>query len=201
MKLFIIIVIIVFGSFIIEYIVLNMKYLVLTKKEKNTINKQHNNYQDTYKQEQHIENTYEIEIYPYIKKNLLTQNEYYFYNRLREITEPLNLQILAKIRLADLIEVNKNQAGSNWMKYFAKIKAKHIDFAIADKMKIIALLELDDSSHNKIDRKERDSFVNNALLKAGYTVIRTNGNIDIVKKALIDKGYHENLYQNTIHNN
>lgn len=136
------------------------------------------------------------EIYPYHKKYLLTKNEYYFYNRLNNVVSPLKLQILAKIRLADLIEVDKN-AGKDYMKYFAKIKAKHIDFAIADNMKIIALLELDDKSHQNQDRQERDSFVNNALLKAGYTVIRTNGNLDVIEKALIDKGYHINLYSNT----
>ncbi|WP_024862041.1 DUF2726 domain-containing protein [Ruminococcus flavefaciens] len=135
--------------------------------------------------------------FPYKKKYILTKNEYYFYNNLKEIIAPLNLQILAKIRLADLIEVDTNKAGKEFMKYFGKIKSKHIDFAIVDNMKVIMLLELDDNSHNKEDRKERDSFVNNALLTVGYTVVRTNGNLDIIKKALIDKGYHENLYQNT----
>ena len=136
--------------------------------------------------------------FPYKFKYLLTKNEYYFYNNIKQITTPLNLQILAKIRLADLIEVDKIQAGKDYMKYFAKIKSKHIDFAIADNMKIIALIELDDNSHQQNERVERDNFVNNALLKVGYTVIRTNGNIDIVKQALIDKGYHVNLYQNTM---
>ena len=140
----------------------------------------------------------EVTKFPYKKKYLLTKNEYYFYNKLKEITNPLNLQILSKIRLADLIEVDKNQVGSEWGKYFAKIKAKHIDFAITDNMKVILLLELDDSSHQMDKIKERDSFVNNALLNAGYTVIRTNGNLNIIQKALIDKGYHINLYTNTI---
>ena len=127
----------------------------------------------------------EVTKFPYKKKYLLTKNEYYFYNKLKE-------------RLADLIEVDKNQVGSEWGKYFAKIKAKHIDFAITDNMKVILLLELDDSSHQMDKIKERDSFVNNALLNAGYTVIRTNGNLNIIQKALIDKGYHINLYTNTI---
>lgn len=149
-------------------------------------------------QQENIEGTVKENFYPYKMKYLLTKNEYYFYNNLKQITMPLNLQILAKIRLADLIEVDTNQVGKDFMKYFGKIKSKHIDFAITDNMKVIALLELDDSSHNNNDRKTRDNFVNNALLKAGYTVIRTNGNLDIIKQALIDKGYHINLYQNTI---
>ncbi|MBR6966927.1 MAG: DUF2726 domain-containing protein [Ruminococcus sp.] len=129
---------------------------------------------------------------------MLTKNEYYFYNKLKEIAGPLNLQILAKIRLADLIEVDTNQAGKEWAKYFAKIKSKHIDFVIVDNMKVIILLELDDSSHQKDDRKERDSFVNNALSKAGYTIIWTNGNMDLIKKALFDKGYQANKNETSL---
>ena len=135
--------------------------------------------------------------YPYRMKYLLTQNEFNFYNRLKEITNPLNLQILAKIRLADLIEVDTNQINKkDYVKYFGKIKSKHIDFAICNNMNIIALLELDDSSHNRADRQERDNFVNNALLKAGYTVVRTNGNMDIVMQALYSRGYNVYQYQN-----
>lgn len=130
------------------------------------------------------------EIYPYHKKYLLTKNEYYFYKRLASITNPIGLQILAKIRLADLIETNSNLTYSQQSTYFNKIKAKHIDFAIADNMKILLLIELDDSSHLKNNVKERDNFVNNALIKAGYTIIRTKGEINIISKALIDQGYN-----------
>lgn len=137
------------------------------------------------------------EIYPYNKKYLLTKNEYYFYNRLKNIIDPIGLQILAKIRLADLIEVKNGLNKSQQSTYFNKIKAKHIDFAIANNMKIILIIELDDSSHSYNSTKERDSFVNNALIKSGYTVVRTNGNLDIISKALIDKGYNKNLYTNT----
>lgn len=137
------------------------------------------------------------EIYPYHKKYLLTKNEYYFYQRLQNITNPIGLQILAKIRLADLIETNSGLNQSQQSTYFNKIKAKHVDFAIANNMKIILIIELDDSSHSYNSTKERDSFVNNALIKSGYTVVRTNGNLDIISKALIDKGYNKNLYTNT----
>ena len=157
-----------------------------------------------YKQEpvQQTEYNYtNYDYYPYRMKYLLTQNEFNFYNRLKGITTPLNLQILTKIRLADLIEVDTNQINKkDYMKYFGKIKSKHIDFAICNEMNIVALLELDDSSHNRADRQERDNFVNNALLKAGYTVIRTNGNMDIVIQALNSRGYNIYQYQNSYTN-
>lgn len=122
--------------------------------------------------------------YPYHKKYLLTPNEYYFYKKLKSITEPLNLQILAKIRIADLIEVNKGLSPSEWGKYFGKIKAKHIDFAIADDMKIVLIIELDDRTHQKQDRIKRDMFVDDALSQTGYTIIRTYGDIQQIKSFL-----------------
>ena len=128
--------------------------------------------------------------YPYHKKYLLTKNEYYFY---KEITEPLNLQILAKIRLTDLIEVNKGLDSQKWGMYFGKIKAKHIDFAIAEDMKIIALIELDDYTHQKADRQERDIFVNNVLDQTGYVLIRSYGDIQQIKNFLESRENYMNI--------
>lgn len=142
-------------------------------------------------------NNNQNEKYPYHRKYILTKNEYYFYKRLINITDPLGLSILAKIRLADLIETNDNLNASEKTIYFNKIKAKHVDFVIANQMRVIMIIELDDTSHSNMNTIERDSFVNNALIKAGYTVVRTSGDLDIITKALIDKGYHKNLYTNT----
>lgn len=131
--------------------------------------------------------------YPYHKKYLLTQNEYYFYKKLKEVTEPLNLQILAKIRLADLIEVNKGLDSQKRGMYFGKIKAKHIDFAIAEDMKIIALVELDDYTHQRADRQERDIFVNDILTQTGYVLIRTYGDIQQIKNFLESRENYINM--------
>ena len=126
---------------------------------------------------------------PYHMTYLLTKNEYAFYKRLTKVTEPLGLQILAKIRLADLVEVDSGMPHNEWNRYFSKIRSKHIDFAIADDMKVIILIELDDSSHQRQDSIERDQFKNNVLEKTGYTLVRTYGDINIVTDALKDKGY------------
>lgn len=121
---------------------------------------------------------------PYERKYLLTKNEYYFYKKLKEITDNHNLQILAKIRLADLIDVKKGLNKYDWNKFFGKIKAKHVDFAIADDMKILLIIELDDSTHNRADRIERDEFVDNALNSCGYKIIHTYGNIEQIANML-----------------
>ncbi|MCR4889646.1 MAG: DUF2726 domain-containing protein [Ruminococcus sp.] len=126
---------------------------------------------------------------PYHMTYLLTKNEYAFYKRLTEVTEPLGLQILTKIRFADLVEVDSGIPHNEWNRYFSKIRSKHIDFAIADDMKVIILIELDDSSHQKQDSIERDQFKNDVLEKTGYTLVRTYGDTNIVREALKNKGY------------
>lgn len=80
--------------------------------------------------------------------------------------------ICPKVRLFDIIEPKKEHDKYKTLMY--KIQAKHVDFVICDKnMHIKAVIELDDSSHDKKDRKERDDFVNLILRSVGYKVIRT----------------------------
>lgn len=121
----------------------------------------------------------------YQRKKILTKNEYYFYTKLKEVTNKYNLQILTKIRLADLIEVKPYSINRNeWGTYFNKIKAKHIDFAIVDDMKVLLIIELDDQSHNNIERIERDKFVDDNLTACGYKIVHTRGAIDVIEKEL-----------------
>ena len=132
--------------------------------------------------------------YPYHAVQLLTKNEYYFFLEMKKIIDPIGLQILAKVRLADLIEVDKGLNYADYNRYFAKIKSKHVDFVIVDNMKVVLVVELDDSSHQNQERQERDNFVNNALTRSGYIVVRTFGSLSPLIQALSDKGYRPNLY-------
>lgn len=124
------------------------------------------------------------EKFPYHKKYLLTKHEYAFYKNLRPIVDRYNLQILAKVRLADLIEVDGGLDRNTRFRYFNKIKSKHIDFVIADDMKVLLLIELDDNSHNSEDRIARDKFVDKALEVSGYTLIRTWGETDEIAEEI-----------------
>ena len=123
----------------------------------------------------------------YKSKLLLTKHEFWFYNSLKKVTESFGLQILAKIRLADLVDPMPNADRKEWYRDFAKVQSKHIDFAVCDNMKVILLIELDDKSHERTERQERDNFVNEVLSSAGYTLIRTYGETDAIKQALEEK--------------
>lgn len=119
----------------------------------------------------------------YRKKYLLTKNEYSFYQKIKPIIQEKNLRVLCKIRLADLIEPEPNKNQKEWYAAFNRIKSKHIDFAIAtENVKVIVLVELQDNTHQKSDRKERDEFVNTAVTRAGYILLSVYNNADGLKQ-------------------
>ncbi len=122
---------------------------------------------------------------PYRRKYLLTKNEWLFYKRLKPLADRYGLGITAKIRLADLIEVDTEQT-REFGRFFSRISSKHIDFGLVnpENMEVKFLIELDDSSHNRPDRMERDNFINKVCKKTGYVLIRTTGDISEIKKFL-----------------
>lgn len=126
-----------------------------------------------------VDNTAEL---PYRKKLLLTKNEWYFYKNLKPVADELGYTVLAKIRMADLAEVNVKEQ-KDYLKYFNKINKKHIDFALAkpENLQIELLIELDDNSHES-KQKDRDTFVEAVYSKTGYKLLRTKGTADLKEK-------------------
>ena len=129
------------------------------------------------------------ELLPYKSKFLLTKAEWAFYKRLKKSADKFNLHILAKVRLADLGQVDSYVTGMAFEKYFAKIKAKHVDFVLCnpDNLAVKFILELEDSTHHSAERAERDDFVDKVLKKCGYKVVHTYGeaNLDeLIQKLL-----------------
>lgn len=123
--------------------------------------------------------------YPFKKVYLLTKNEWNFFKRLKLIIDKYNLSIISKVRLADLIEVDKNKS-ADYQADFERIKSKHIDFAIvkSDNMEVKFLIELDDGSHNSSDRFSRDIFIKKVCEVTGYRLIRTLGDTQEIEKEL-----------------
>ena len=111
----------------------------------------------------------------YRKREFLTNREKYFYNVLIGYAADNNYHLLSKIRLADLIEVDDQQVKKYVDKNvsFAKIRSKHIDFALCDRTNLepLLLIEIDDSTHKDTERIERDKFVDKSLRQAGYKII------------------------------
>lgn len=111
------------------------------------------------------------ERFPYEPRPLLTPREQAFYFVLESICQRNGWKLLVKLRLADIVAVRKGTEG--YMSYFNRVKAKHTDFVICDPetMDILAGVELDDPSHVREDRAERDEFVDRVYEAAGIPLI------------------------------
>ena len=109
---------------------------------------------------------------------LLTNHEWDFYRQLKPIADKLGLVVLAKIRMADLVEPVADQR-RDYYTSFAKVKAKHVDFALArpEDLYIELLIELDDSSHK--EGNERDLFVESVYKEVGYKFYRTRDMVNL----------------------
>ena len=118
---------------------------------------------------------------PYVKKDLMTKNEWYFYKQLKPIADKHNYSIICKTRVADLIDVQKGLNKSEWQTAFNRINKKHIDFILCkpENLLPVLLIELDDNSHDTEKRKERDEFIEKVLNTTGYKLLRTRGTADL----------------------
>ncbi len=113
-----------------------------------------------------------IYFYPYKKvDNLLTNAELNFFKVLSLAILETDYYICPMVRLADIIQVD---ASNNYISHFNRLRAKHIDFLLCDKytFKPLIAIELDDVSHTKGNRIERDDFLNAALKSAGLKLVR-----------------------------
>jgi len=104
---------------------------------------------------------------------LLTGAERSFYGVLQQATAS-DYRVFAKVRLADIVRPVKNLNRSRWQSDFNRITGKHVDFVLCDSelLSVIAVIELDDRTHERIERGIRDNLVDTALAGAGIPVLR-----------------------------
>jgi hypothetical protein len=83
-------------------------------------------------------------------------------------------RIFAKVRLADIIDVQRGLSASARQRAFNRIAGKHLDFIVcnANDLSIVGAIELDDKSHLKKGRRERDQFLDKALEAASIPMLR-----------------------------
>lgn len=109
---------------------------------------------------------------PYDKRDaLLTAAERSFFAALHTACNGRSL-IFAQIQLSKLIYP---RAGiPRWQTFQNKIDRKSVDFVLVDpsNLKVQLLIELDDRSHERKNRQDRDEFVNRALAVAGLKLLR-----------------------------
>ena len=104
---------------------------------------------------------------------ITTLNEMKFYNVLLEIAKELDYILFSQVSLYNIISMQNNLDYSTHTKYFNKIASKSIDFVLVDKKCRIKLcIELDDNSHKKKNRIERDNFINELFKELEIDLLR-----------------------------
>jgi len=108
---------------------------------------------------------------PYVQTPILTEAERRFFDAL-ESAVPERGYLLAQVRLANLVHVKQGSGGFFW-KNFSPIGMKCVDFVLCERssMRPLLVIELDDSSHRRRERAERDKFVDQVLTSVSIPVL------------------------------
>ncbi len=108
--------------------------------------------------------------YTYIKKErIITQHELAFYQALHEAVS--GCIIIPQAHLSMFL--NHRIQGQNWSRAFSRINGKSIDFLICtNDMRPLLAIELDDITHNRPDRQQRDAFVDTIIATAHIPLLR-----------------------------
>ncbi|MBM3143873.1 MAG: DUF2726 domain-containing protein [Chloroflexi bacterium] len=114
--------------------------------------------------------------YPYqLRDFFLSPAEIVFYKALSSVA-PSNIAIFPKIRLADVVSINRSASpyASEARLYFSKIIQKHIDFLLcqADTLTPLVGIELEDSSRQESGRTEHDEFMEGVFEAANLPLVR-----------------------------
>jgi hypothetical protein len=109
--------------------------------------------------------------FPYRRTpSLLTETELGFYKALRDVIGH-RYAVMAKVRLIDLcanLEKRENFVA------FSQVVSKHVDFVLCDPedLRPVLIVELDDPSHFRPDRRQRDKFLDEVSHTIGVRLLR-----------------------------
>jgi very-short-patch-repair endonuclease len=108
------------------------------------------------------------EVWPFYAKKPLSQPEQVLYFRLIQAL-PEHI-ILAQVQLSRLLGVKK---GNNYQAWSNRINRMSADFVVCNKdSSIVAVIELDDATHEREDRQAADAKKDKVLGAAGVQIVR-----------------------------
>lgn len=121
-----------------------------------------------------------LNTFPYkASDNILTRAEGQLFHYMKNFIQE-DVLIFPKVRLADVIEIDKDLEYSD--RDFFKICYKHVDFLLCDgkTFNTICVVELDDYTHDTDEAKQKDLFIRQALYECGIPLVRIRTKIDII---------------------
>lgn len=105
------------------------------------------------------------------RKYLLSRSEKDFYDVLKSIIGS-DYSVFCKVRVLDLVDI-PSRPGLFWPA-FKSVLGKHVDFVLCEtgNLRIVCVIELDDSSHKELKRSKRDTVIENAFCAADVKLLR-----------------------------
>lgn len=105
--------------------------------------------------------------------SLLTDSELVFHGALEEAVSE-RYRIVCKVRMADIVQPAGGLETGERQSALNRISSKHLDFVLCepDNFVVAAAIELDDRSHRRRDRQERDAFVEEVFAETGVPLVR-----------------------------
>jgi very-short-patch-repair endonuclease len=111
-------------------------------------------------------------VWPFYAKKPLSQAEQVLYFRLVQAL-PEHI-VLAQVQLSRLLGVKK---GNDYQAWLNRINRMSADFVVCNKdASIVAVIELDDATHQNDDRRAADAKKDKALSAAGIRIVRWQAN-------------------------
>jgi len=104
--------------------------------------------------------------------NIVTRTEAKFCNVLLRCV-PGHVGICPKVRIGDIVQVVDGLSWTAKRTAQSRIFQKHVDFVLCDmtSYSVLAVVELDDPSHERPDRQLRDELVDSVLFDAGLPIL------------------------------
>ena len=83
-------------------------------------------------------------------------------------------RIFAKVRFADIANIKNITNRQTRQRALNRITSKHLDYILCDKknLSIVCAIELNDKSHQRQDRKERDLFIDNVCKTISLPLVK-----------------------------
>lgn len=103
---------------------------------------------------------------------LFTPAELHFLRSLRGALPP-GIDVFGKVRVADVLRPLEKLDRKSWRRAFNRITGKHLDFVLCeqDTGRLICAIELNDRSHARTKRQERDRFIAAACTEAAFPLL------------------------------
>lgn len=120
------------------------------------------------------------------KNHIMTRYEERFFKILNEIFAD-RCYVIPQVHLSALL--NFKISGQNWRGAFLHINGKSVDFVLLrrDNFEVICAVELDDASHESLERKKRDEEVERIFREAKLPLVRFRNVGKMSKQEIVDR--------------